>query len=131
MQKINSASELKKAIKLLEEKQKADANRVKGSFVELYQTFSLVNIIKSAIKEFSIGFQGGNSVFSSLLGGIFPSFYNKKEKKASSNEASNEKSGIMGEILENIIMGYILKKPTPFKIIGALLLKSLLKKKKS
>lgn len=127
MREINSASDLKKAIKDLEEKNVIQGNELKRSFLKVYDSFRLVNIVKNTFKELKEIILPQNGILSSIIGFAFPSFSNKKPKE----KENKENSGVFSDVLESLITSYILKKPTAIKIIGALALKYFISKKKS
>ena len=127
MQTINSASDLKNAIKQLESEREIQGLLLKEQFFITYESMKPLSLILSTLKDITSSPYLVNNIFTSVLG-FLGGYISKKSPEDKSNHPIKK---ILGNVLQSGITTFIMQHPSAIKLVGGLLVKYLFSKNKS
>ena len=122
MQTINSALDLKNAIKQLEGEREIQGLLLKEQFFITYENMRPVSLITNTLKNIT-----SSNIFASVLG-LLGGYISKKSPTDKSN---NPIKRLLSNVLESGITTFIIQHPSAIKLVGGLLIQYLFSKNKS
>ncbi|MFA7081245.1 MAG: hypothetical protein WC135_01415 [Bacteroidales bacterium] len=123
MQTINSASELKKAIQMLEIDRAVQWELLQEQVFTTYETMKPINIIKNSLQDMASSPHIINKLFPSLVG-FFSKFITKQTSKSKSD---NPIKNVLNSLLQVGITSFILN-PIAINVVKGFLMQYFFKK---
>lgn len=127
MQTINSALDLKNAIKQLEGEHEIQGLLLKEQFFITYESIKPVSLIKNALKNITSSPYLVNNIFTSVVG-LLGGYISKKSPEDKSNHPIKR---LLSNVLQSGITTFIIQHPSAIKLVGGLLIQYLFSKNKS
>lgn len=118
MQKITTVTELREAIKVLEDKQASEGPLLKKIFLEAYESFKLVNVIKNTFKEAISSPDLKENIVNTAIG-LGTGFI---AKRTIIGKTSNPFKKLLGIILELTVANKIAHNADAIKKVGGIVL---------
>lgn len=114
MKTINSYKEIKYSIQLLEAERHAKGQLLKEQFLDIYDSFKLINIINSTIKDISSSPDLTDNIIGTATG-LASGYITKKVIVGSSNSMFRK---ILGTVIQLGVTNFVAKHPDAIKNIS-------------
>ena len=124
MQKINSTTELKNAIQLLEFEQTIKGQLLKEQFHNTYESLKPINIIKNSLKSIATS----PNLTDNILGAVMGLATGYLTKKIFIGTSGNIIRKLLGSVLQFGVTKIVTQNPDTMKSIGQFLFQSIFRK---